>query len=191
MTYVVGNENKFDVNLPASLSDLNQMFLYVTPFLLSTSLASAISPLLPSSVKELTPTTWPPFLASSLFRSSRSPNSPTHGLQVVNQKFMTVTLFLENSSSLFTSLPSRSLPVKLGNFVASLEALAPAVMPAVEASTLSPALGVLPQPGNSFSRLSSLSSISLICCAPALSVLSSSAVNSSLAPSMVLSKKSP
>ena len=87
---------------------------------------------------------------------------------------MTVTLFLENSSSLFTSLPSKSLPLKLGNFVSPLS---PLVMPAVEASTLSPSPGVLPHPGNSFSSAMSLSSISLTCCAPALSVLSSSAVN--------------
>ena len=92
----------------------------------------------------MTPTTSPPFSASSLLSASRSPSSSTHGLQVLNQKFTTVTLFLEKSSSLLTSLPSKSLPVKLGNAVCSLESV---VMPALAASTLSPSPGVLPHPG--------------------------------------------
>ena len=64
----------------------------------------------PSSVKELMPTTAPPFAARSLLSASRSASSPTHGLQVVNQKFTTVTLLPAKSLLLSTSLPLRSLP---------------------------------------------------------------------------------
>ena len=42
---------------------------------------------------------------------------PRTGLQVVNQKFTTVTALPENSSSLVTSFPSRSLPTKAGEFL--------------------------------------------------------------------------
>ena len=56
----------------------------------------------------------PPFFASSLFSASSSESSPTQGLQVVNQKFTTVTALAENSSSLFTGFPSKSLPSKAG-----------------------------------------------------------------------------
>ena len=82
----------------------------------STSFASEIAASSPSSVKVLTPMSAPPFSASSLFSASRSESSPTQGLQVVNQKFTTVTALAENSSSLFTGFPSRSLPSKAGNF---------------------------------------------------------------------------
>ena len=82
----------------------------------STSFASEIAASSPSSVKVLTPMSAPPFSASSLFSASSSASSPTQGLQVVNQKFTTVTALPENSSSLFTVLPSRSLPSKAGNF---------------------------------------------------------------------------
>ena len=96
--------------MPASDFESNQMFLYVIPFCERISFASAIAVLSPSSVKEFTPTTAPPFEASSLLRASNSPSSPTQGLQVVNQKLTTVTLFDEKRSLLFTSLPSKSFP---------------------------------------------------------------------------------
>ena len=150
--------------------------------------ASEIAALSPSRVKELTPTTAPPLSASFWLRASNSPSSPTHGLQVVNQKLTTVTVLFENSSSLLTSLPSRSFPLKLGNFSVPS---AFDVMPALWASTLSPWLGVLPHPGNSCSRAASLSSICLICSAPVFSVSCSCAVNLSFAPSSVARRKSP
>ena len=50
----------------------------------------------PSNVKVLTPMSAPPFSASSLFSASSSASSPTQGLQVVNQKFTTVTALPEN-----------------------------------------------------------------------------------------------
>ena len=64
-------------------------------------------------------------------------------------------------------------------------------MPASSALTLSPAPGAVPQPGYFCSRMVSLPSISLICSAPALSVLSSSAEKLSFALSIVASRKSP
>ena len=64
-------------------------------------------------------------------------------------------------------------------------------MPASSALTLSPVPGVVPQPGYFCSRMVSLPSISLICSAPALSVLSSSAEKPSFALSIVASRKSP
>ena len=188
---MVGYENSSEVNFPASLLDANQTFLYVTPFFARMSFASEIAVASPSSVKEFTPTTWPPLPASSLLSASKSPSSPTHGLQVVNQKLTTVTLFPEKSLSLVTSLPSRSFPWKLGNLPALVAASALFGMPALDASTLSPELGELPHPGKSFSRAASLSSISFTCWAPVLSVFSSSAENWSLAPSIVSSRKSP
>ena len=84
--------------------------------MVKTSLASDIAVLSPPRVNELIPITVPPFCASSLLSFSKSPSSPTQGLQVVNQKLITVTLLDEKMSSLLTSFPSRSLPLKLGNF---------------------------------------------------------------------------
>lgn len=48
---------KADVNLPASLFESNQMFLYVTPFFERMSFASEIAVLSPSIVNVLMPTT--------------------------------------------------------------------------------------------------------------------------------------
>ena len=173
-TYVVGYEYRPEVNVPASLLESNHTLRYDTPFFDRISFASEIAALSPSSVKVLMPTTVPPFFASSVFRASKSFSSSTHGLQVVNQKFTTVTSFLEKRSLLFTSLPSKSLPVKLGNFVSSLFSF---VMPALSASTLSPSPDLLPQSGYFCSRMVSFPSISLICSAPVFSVCSSSAEN--------------
>ena len=47
--------------------------------------------------------TAPPFAASCLFSASRSASSPTQGLQVVNQKFTTVTVFPAKSVPLWKS----------------------------------------------------------------------------------------
>ena len=127
--------------------------------MVKTSLASDIAVLSPPRVNELIPITVPPFCASSLLSFSKSPSSPTQGLQVVNQKFITVTLLDEKMSSLLTSFPSRSLPLKLGNLVSLLLLL---TIPALSASTLSPSLGLLPQPGYFCSKIVSLPSISLI-----------------------------
>ena len=66
----------------------------------------------PSKVEVLTPMSVPPFFASSLFSASSSASSPTQGLQVVNQKFTTVTALPENSLSLFTCVPVQVLARK-------------------------------------------------------------------------------
>lgn len=80
---------------------------------------------------------------------------------------------MRKNESLFTPLPSRSMPSKLGDFFDSLPPLA---IPALAASKLSPlldvfALGAFAQPGKSFSSAVSLPSTFLICSAPALSAL--------------------
>ena len=178
------------VNLPASLSESKYTFWYVAPFLASTSFASEISASFPSSVKEFTPMSAPFFSASSLFSASSSPSSPTQGLQVVNQKFTTVTAFLENSSSLLTGFPSRSLPSKAGNFCTLLSseepawALSPGILVSLsmDCSTIS---------GYFCSSSVSLFSISLIFSAEVLSSSYSSSENWSLTFSIVSSRKSP
>ena len=152
------------------------------------SFASFIAVLSPSRVNELIPTTAPPFSASCLFSASRSASSPTQGLQVVNQKFTTVTVFPANSVLLFTSFPSRSLPSKAGNFIRSPFSVG---WPFSAGTLISPSDGFFPQPGNFCSRTVSFPSISRICSAPSLSSFSSSALNWLLAPSIVLSRKSP
>ena len=156
----------------------------------STSFASEIAASSPSSVKVLTPMREPPFSASSLFSASSSASSPTQGLQVVNQKFTTVTALAENSSSLFTVLPSRSFPSKAGNFC---------ILPSSGGVLVSLPAGMLISPSMDFCMISgyfssnsvSLFSILLISVADSFSHSYSSSLNSSLASSMVLSRKSP
>ena len=156
----------------------------------STSFASEIAASSPSSVKVLTPMREPPFSASSLFSASSSASSPTQGLQVVNQKFTTVTALPENSSSLFTVLPSRSFPSKAGNFC---------ILPSSGGVLVSLPAGMLISPSMDFCMISgyfssnsvSLFSILLISVADSFSHSYSSSLNSSLASSMVLSRKSP
>ena len=163
--------------------------------MVSTSLASAMAPASPPSVKALMPTTAPPLPAASLCSASRSPSSPTQGLQVVNQKFTTVKALPLNSLSLLTSLPSRSLPVKAGNLVVLLSAVVPPeTMPSEGTSsegTLIPSEGASSRPGNFSSSAAIWSSRSLISVAPVVSSVSSFSSNLSLAASMVLSRKSP
>ncbi len=86
------------------------------PFLASTSFASEIAAFVAVQREGVDADEGAALLRSSLFSASSSESSPTQGLQVVNQKFTTVTALAENSSSLFTVLPSRSLPSKAGNF---------------------------------------------------------------------------
>ena len=158
----------------------------------STSFASAIADSSPSSVKVLTPMRAPPFSASSLFSASNSPSSPTQGLQVVNQKFTTVTALPENRVLLSTSFPSRSLPVKAGNFCAVLPSSGGVVV-SLPAGTLVPpsSAGAPDKLGNFSSNAASRSSIFLISVAFSFSSSYSSSVNCSLAASMVLSRNSP
>ena len=156
----------------------------------STSFASEIAASSPSSVKVLTPMSAPPFSASSLFSASSSASSPTQGLQVVNQKFTTVTALLENSSSLFTVLPSRSFPSKAGNFC---------ILPSSGGVLVSLPAGILISPSMDCCMISgyfssnsvSLFSILLISVADSFSHSYSLSVNCSFAASTVSSRKSP
>ena len=142
----------------------------------STSFASEIAVSSPSSVKVLTPMREPPFSASSLFSASSSESSPTQGLQVVNQKFTTVTALAENSSSLFTVLPSRSLPSKAGNFC-MLPSSGGVVMSLPAGTLIAPSVDCCAASGYFSSIMVSLFSISLIFSAASLSSFSSSSVN--------------
>ena len=90
------------------------------------------------------PISAPPLPESSLFSASRSPNSPTQGPQVVNQKFTTVTALPENRSLLFTVFPSRSLPSKAGNFGRLLSSVLLPVLPLSVLLPVLPLSGVLP-----------------------------------------------
>ena len=142
----------------------------------STSFASAMAVSSPSSVNVFTPISAPPFSASSLLSASTSPSSPTQGLHVVNQKLTTVTALPENSSSLFTTLPSRSLPSNAGNFC---------MLPSSGVMDIAPSAGmfmslssdICAASGYFSSSMVSLFSISLICAAACLSVSYSSSVN--------------
>ena len=174
----------FAVNFPASLSESKYTFRYVAPFLDSTSFASEIAASSPPNVKELMPMSAPPLFASSLFNASSSAISPTHGPQVVNQKFTTVTALRENNSSPVTSFPSKSFPTKDGNFFVPMFPSAGMLV------VLSEGVFFAISGNFSFNFVSSFS-ISRIFSASALSSFSSSAVNCSLADSIVLSKKSP
>ena len=142
----------------------------------------------------------PPFSASSLLSASSSPSSPTHGPQVVNQKLTTVTALPEKSSSLVTSFPSRSLPTKEGNFCMLLLSLllsgsmlvSPEMFMLPSAGTLmAPSRDSCAASGYFFSIMVSLLSMSRIFSASPRISFSSSAVNWSLADSMVSSRKSP
>ena len=143
----------------------------------STSFASEIADLSPSSVKVLTPMRAPPFSASSLFSASSSASSPTQGLQVVNQKFTTVTAFLANSSLLFTVLPSRSLPSKAGNFCILPSSGGVVISLPAGTLVLSSLSGVSDSQGYFVSSSARWFSISLILVASPVSSVSSSSVN--------------
>ena len=78
------------------------------------SFASLIPSWLSSNVSVLIPTTSPPIFLILSFNSFSLESSSTQGLHPLNQKFTTVTLFLENRLS-STSLPSRSFPLKPWN----------------------------------------------------------------------------
>ena len=138
----------------------------------------------------------PPFSASSLLSASSSPNSPTHGPQVVNQKLTTVTALPEKSSSLVTSFPSRSLPTKEGNFCilplsGSMLVSPEMFMPPSAGTLMAPSRDSCAASGYFFSIMVSLLSMSRIFSASPRISFSSSAVNWSLADSMVSSRKSP
>ena len=156
----------------------------------STSFASEIAVSSPSSVNVLTPMSAPPFSASSLFSASSSASSPTQGLQVVNQKFTTVTALPENSSSLFTGFPSKSLPSNAGNFC-MLPSSGGLVISLPAGTLISPSTDSCMISGYLFSSSVSLFSILLISVADSFSISYSSSVNWSLALSMVSSRNSP
>ena len=109
-----------------------------------------------------------------------------------NQKFTTVTALPENRVLLSTSFPSRSLPVKAGNFCAVLPSSGGVVM-SLPAGTLMPpsSAGAPDKLGNFSSNAASRSSIFLISVAFSFSSSYSSSVNCSLEASMVLSRNSP
>ena len=96
----------------------------------------------------------------------------------------------ENSSSLFTVLPSRSLPSKAGNFC---------ILPSSGGVLVSLPAGILISPSMDFCMISgyfssnsvSLFSILLISVADSFSHAYSLSVNCSLAASTVSSRKSP
>ena len=132
----------------------------------------------------------PPLFASSLFSASSSPSSPTQGLQVVNQKFTTVTALAENSSSLFTMLPSRSFPSKAGNFCI-LPSSGGLLVPLPAGMLISPSMDFCMISGYFSSNSVSLFSILLISVADSFSHSYSLSVNCSLAASTVSSRKSP
>ena len=112
----------------------------------------------------------PPFFASSLFSASSSASSPTQGLQVVNQKFTTVTALPENSLSLFTCFPSKYLPAKDGNCCVLLCSAGILVL-------LSPSEEVSDRLGNFSSSMVTLLSMSRIFSPSLRSSFNSSGVN--------------
>ena len=95
---------------------------------------------------------------------------------MVNQKFTTVTALAENSSSLFTGFPSRSLPSKAGNFC-MLPSSGAMLMSLPAGTLISPSMDSCMISGYFSSSMVSALSISRIFFASPRSSLRSLAVN--------------
>ena len=104
--------------MPASELASSAKLRYFTPWLSRIFFASFIVDSFPSKVSVFTPTTSPPIDLIASFNSLSFDNSATQGLHPVNQKFITVTAFLEKRLS-STSFPSKSFPEILLNAIIS------------------------------------------------------------------------
>ena len=125
---MVGNAIISEAYLPASEAESIERLRYAAPWLSRTAAASLMASSFPSKVSVLIPTTSPPMDLMVSFNSLSFDNSATQGLQPVNQKFITVTAFLEKRFS-STSFPSKSFPETLLKAMvsSSLESEAPDV----------------------------------------------------------------